>query len=234
MATPIYEEVARQLRNAIEQDGLSEGDRLPAERRLAQRLGVSRASVREALAVLRTAGIVEPRRGDGVYLRRNLNELSPELTVKLFAAQRRLPAIMEVREALETHLARLAARRRSTDDLSELRAACTEMAEAIRQGRDPSYADARFHAAIAKAADNPLLEDLIRQLAQPIARTRAASFARAGQAPRSLAGHRRILAAIQARDEHGAAAAMRDHLFLVAEVAHDPGLETAPTAKRES
>jgi GntR family transcriptional regulator, transcriptional repressor for pyruvate dehydrogenase complex len=225
MAAPLYEDVARRLGSVIEEDGLTPGDRLPAERDLAHRLGVSRTSVREALVVLRTAGIVEPRRGDGVYLRRDLRELSPDLTVALFASQRQLPAIMEVREALETHLARLAARRRSGDDLDTLAMACEEMAAAIRHGRDTTDADEMFHAGIAKAADNPLLEDLMRQMAEPIARTRAASLARPGRAPRSLIGHRRILAAIEARDEHGAAAAMREHLMLVADLAHDASLE---------
>ncbi|HEX3803498.1 MAG TPA: FadR/GntR family transcriptional regulator [Solirubrobacteraceae bacterium] len=225
MGTPKYAEVARRLRSVIEEDGLVPGDRLPAERDLAHRLGVSRTSIREALVVLRTAGIVEPRRGDGVYLRRDLTDLSPELTVTLFESQRQLPAIMEVREALETHVARLAARRRSSDDLDVIRAACEELAAAINGEGDASHADERFHAGIAKAADNPLLEDLMRQMAEPIARTRAASLARPGRAPRSLAGHLRIVAAIEARDEQGAAAAMREHLMLVADVAHDQGLD---------
>jgi GntR family transcriptional repressor for pyruvate dehydrogenase complex len=222
MSEPLYEQIARRVRGVIEEDGLVPGDRLPPERDLAQRLGVSRTSIREAFVVLRTAGIVEARRGDGVYLRRDVSDISPELTVTLFASQRLLPRIMEVREALETHLARLAARRRSERDLEVLRAACEEMASAIAEDRDPSHADEVFHAGIAAAADNPLLEDLLRQMAEPIARTRAASLARPGRPPRSLSGHRQILAAIEARDEQGAAWAMREHLRLVADIAHAP------------
>jgi GntR family transcriptional regulator, transcriptional repressor for pyruvate dehydrogenase complex len=226
--TPLYEHVAKRLRILIEDDELTPGERLPAERDLAKRLGVSRASIREALVVLRTAGIVEPRRGDGVYLIRDVGEISPDLAVKLFATQRQLPAIMEVREALETHLARLAARRRSADDVKSLLSACDAMEAAIREDRDPSDADEQFHVGIAHAADNALLEDLMQQLAKPIARTRTASLNRHGRAPRSLEGHRRILDAIDARDEQGAAAAMLDHLRLVADVAHDSELEYPP------
>jgi GntR family transcriptional regulator, transcriptional repressor for pyruvate dehydrogenase complex len=225
---PLYEQVAKRLRVLIEDDQLTPGERLPPERYLATRLGVSRASIREALVVLRTAGIVEPRRGDGVYLMRDVGAISPELAVKLFATQRQLPAIMEVREALETHLARLAARRRSADDIRTLLEACNEMDAAIREDRDPSAADEQFHLGVARAADNQLLEDLMRQLATPIARTRSASLHRHGRAPRSLEGHRRIVDAIDARDEQGAAAAMLDHLRFVADVAHDSDLEDEP------
>ncbi len=178
MKTPLYEHVARRPRILIEDDGLTPGERLPAERDLAKRLGVSHASIREALVVLRTAGIVEPRRGDGVSLIREVGEISPDLAVKLFATQRQLPAIMEVREALETHLARLGARTRSADDVNGLLNACNEMEAAIRRDRDPSAADQQFHAGIARAVDNALLEDLMQQLAKPIARSRTASLNR--------------------------------------------------------
>lgn len=222
MATPMHEDLARRIISTVAQEGLEAGGRLPAERVLAGRFGVSRNSVREALAILRAAGIVESRRGDGVYLRRDADAITPELSVSLFAAQRSLPIIMEVREALETHLARLAARRRSAEDLVRLRSACEDMELAIEGCGDTASADESFHAALAGAADNALLEDLVRQLAGPIGRTRAASLARPGQAPRSLAGHRRILAAVEARDEQGAAAAMHEHLTSVADLAHTP------------
>jgi len=103
------------------------------------------------------------------------------------------------------------------------------MEAAIREDRDPSAADEQFHIAIARAADNALLADLMQQLAKPIARTRTTSLKRHGRAPRSLEGHRRILDAIDARDEQGAAAAMLDHLRLVADVAHDSELGYPPT-----
>jgi GntR family transcriptional repressor for pyruvate dehydrogenase complex len=214
---PLYEHVAAQICDIVEQAGLGIGDRLPTERGLAARLGVSRVSVRQALAVLRSTGVVETRQGDGAYLRRSPGASSlPGLP----RSGQTLPRIMEVREALETHLARLAARRRSERDLVALRAAIDEMASAIDRGDDPSHADARFHVAVARAADNAMLEELMAQLAEPIARTREASLSRPDRPPQSLEGHRRILSAIENRNEEGASAAMREHLSLVADVAH--------------
>jgi GntR family transcriptional regulator, transcriptional repressor for pyruvate dehydrogenase complex len=219
---PLYEEVAQRIKAYAEQAGLQPGDRLPPERDLAKQLGVSRSSIRQALTLLRTMGLVEPRQGDGIYLRRAPADIQPEITATLLAAQRQLPTIMEAREAMESQLARLAARRRSPDDLQRLRAAVNEMAQAIQDGTDPAPADGRFHAAVAQAADSPLLEDLMRQLADPIALTRGASLSRQGRPPRSLEGHRRILEAIEARDENGADSAMREHLMVVAGMAHAP------------
>ncbi len=222
--TPLYEQVAQHVRDLAEEAGLQPGDRLPPERDLAQRLGVSRSSVRHALALLRATGLVQTRQGDGIYLQRAPEEIRPDLSTGAVAAHQTLPRIMEVREALETHLARLAARRRSRQDVEALHAALDAMAVAIARGEDPSEADARFHAAVAHAADNPMLEELMEQLATPIALTRRASLSRPGRPARSLEGHRRILDAIAARNEEGASAAMREHLVLVADVAHDaPG-----------
>jgi GntR family transcriptional repressor for pyruvate dehydrogenase complex len=225
---PLYEQVAARVRELAEATGLGPGDRLPPERELAQHLGVSRSSVREALTLLRAAGLVHTRQGDGVYLQRPPEQIPAGLTAA-FAGRPSMPRIMEVREALETHLARLAARRRSPQDVDRLSAAHEAMAAAIDRGDDPCDADARFHAAIAHAADNPMLEELMGQLATPIALTRRASLSRPGRPARSLEGHRRILEAIVARNEEGASAAMREHLMVVADVAHDapPTLESA-------
>jgi GntR family transcriptional repressor for pyruvate dehydrogenase complex len=216
----LYEQVAERVRQLAATAGLQPGDRLPAERDLAQRLGVSRSSVRQALTLLRAAGLVQTRQGDGVYLQRLPEEIGSELSASAVAGRQSMPQIMEVREALETHLARLAARRRSSQDVDRLRAAYDAMAWAVGHGEDPCEADARFHAAIAHAADNPMLEELMGQLATPIALTRRASLSRPGRPGRSLEGHLRILDAIVARNEEGASAAMREHLMVVADVAH--------------
>lgn len=218
---PLYEQVAQRVRDLAASAGLQPGDRLPPERELAQRLGVSRSSVRQALTLLRAAGLIHTRQGDGVYLQRPPEEIHADLTTAAIAAQQSMPQVMEVREALETHLARLAARRRSSQDVDRLRAAYDAMATAIERGEDPCDADAQFHAAIAHAADNPMLERLMDQLATQIALTRRASLSRPGRPARSLEGHRRILEAIVARNEEGASAAMREHLMVVADVAHD-------------
>ena len=220
--SPLYEEVAERLRRFIDVQELKPGDRLMSERELAQRLGVSRTSVRQALTALRVSGLVEIRHGDGVYLLRSPEDVVPSLAEELLQSHAQLPAIMEVREALETQTARLAARRRTAADLDAMRQALRDMAAAIKQGEDGADADLRFHGAITRAAHNELLASLMDQLADVIDQTRRASLARPGRPPKSLKAHQRILRAITDQDEEGASRAMREHLRVVADVALVP------------
>jgi len=111
--SPLYEAVVERLKAFIDVQQLKPGDRLLSERELAQRLGVSRTSVRQALTALRVSGLVEIRHGDGVFLLQPPEQVVPSLADQLLRSHEQLPAIMEVREALETQTARLAARRRS-------------------------------------------------------------------------------------------------------------------------
>jgi GntR family transcriptional regulator, transcriptional repressor for pyruvate dehydrogenase complex len=214
----LYEEVVERLRELIDVQGLKPGDRLMSERELAERLGVSRTSVRQALTALEVMGLVRVRHGGGVFLTRAPDDVLPSLATELLDRYERLPAVIEVREAIETQTARLAARRREEGDLEAMRAALERMEAAIECGGDPGDADAEFHTAIVRAARNPLLARLWEDLAEPIDQTRRASLARPGRPPRSLVAHRRILAAILERDENGAAVRMRDHLSVVGDL----------------
>jgi GntR family transcriptional repressor for pyruvate dehydrogenase complex len=222
--SPLYEEVAQRVRSFIEGQDLKPGDRLMAERELAQRLGVSRTSVRQALTALRVSGLVDIRHGDGVYLLRVPDHVVPSVAHELVRGHSELPATMEVREALETQTARLAARRRSDADLKELRATLVAMGAAIEAGEDGAAADRAFHAAVAHAAHNELLANLLEQISGPVEETRRASLAEPGRPTRSLAAHGEIVAAIDGHDEEGAAQAMRDHLRMVGDIARVGGL----------
>ena len=103
----LYEQVAEQITTWIADNGLQAGDRLPPERELAQRLGVSRASVKQAIVVLEVQGLVEARHGGGTYLVRDSLDVEP--VEDMVERRRRLPDVLEAREALETKLAELAA-----------------------------------------------------------------------------------------------------------------------------
>ena len=119
---PIYEQVAERLRALIEGGHLVPGDRLPGERDLAARLGVSRSSVRQALTVLRVMGLVEVRHGTGVYLLRTVDDVIPPIPLESVGDDPALPAVSEVREVLESHASRLAARHRSAAHLAGMSA----------------------------------------------------------------------------------------------------------------
>lgn len=211
--SPLYEQVVERLRDFIEAQQLKPGDRLMSERELAERLGVSRTSVRQALTALRVLGLVDIRHGDGVYLLRSPHDLIPSLATEIVDSEVDHPMIWEVREAIEVQAARLAARRRSTADLGAMREALDLMETAIAGGDDGIQEDRRFHHAIVVAAGNPLLRQMTEQLADVIDRTSQASLTRTGRPIVSLEAHRAILAAIEAQDEPAAAEAMRQHVM---------------------
>jgi GntR family transcriptional regulator, transcriptional repressor for pyruvate dehydrogenase complex len=209
--SPLYEVVAARLSEFIETEKLEPGDRLLPERELAERLGVSRTSVRQALTAMRVMGVVDIRAGAGVFLVRPPAELVPGLAAGVAEAEVDHPMIWEVREGIEVQAARLAARRRSEGDLAAMDEALAAMARSIADGGDGIDGDRLFHRAIVAAAGNQLLSRLVDELGDAVDRTSQASLTMPGRAPRSLAAHREILAAIRAGDEEAAAAAMSRH-----------------------
>lgn len=212
----LYEDLTRRLTVYVRESAMAVGDRFPPERELASRLDVSRTSVRQALVALEAQGFLEVRHGEGVYLRRARG--FGESLQQLLERRRRLPDVLEAREALEVKLAELAAARRTRVDLRAMRSALRTMEGEIRDGQRGLQGDAAFHHAITVAARNGVLARFVDEMTEAIAETRVESLSEPGRPPRSLNAHRRILAAIEAEDPPQAARAMRAHLREVADV----------------
>lgn len=217
MARPrLYEQVLDRLRSYVTEGDLGAGDRLPPERELAQRLGVSRSSVKQAIVVLEVQGLVEVRHGGGTYLTKD--SLDPEPVERLVERKRRLPDVLEAREALETKLAELAAERRTDLDLAALHDALHHMSDDIEAGGHGVEGDRLFHTAVTAAAHSALLAEFMHSITEQIAESRNESLRQPGRPKRSLAQHRAILDAIETRRGKAAAAAMRRHVRTVAKV----------------
>ncbi|GGM86016.1 GntR family transcriptional regulator [Lentzea pudingi] len=212
----LYEQVLERLRAHVAEAGLQAGDRLPAERDLAASLGVSRASVKQAIVVLEVQGLVEARHGGGTYLVRDTLDVEP--VEQLVERRKRLPEVLEAREALETKLAELAAERRTDAELETIREALDHMREEIAGGDNGVEGDRRFHAAVTAAAHSSLLADFMKTIAGQITESRTESLRQPGRPSRSLAQHTAIYEAIAAGDAKKAAAAMRKHVRTVAKV----------------
>ncbi|MGH8878310.1 MAG: FadR/GntR family transcriptional regulator, partial [Stackebrandtia sp.] len=195
---------------------LGAGDRLPPERELAQRLGVSRASVKQAIVVLEVQGLVEVQHGGGTYLLSDHLETEP--VDRLVDRRGRLPDVLDAREALETKLAALAAERRTAEDLSTIEEALEHMASEIASGAYGVEGDRRFHAAVTASAHSPLLAQFMKSIAEQITESRNESLRQPGRPKRSLAQHHRILDAIAEGNPRKAAEAMRRHVRTVAKV----------------
>jgi GntR family transcriptional regulator, transcriptional repressor for pyruvate dehydrogenase complex len=213
----LYEQVVDQIQAWIAQNGLEVGDRLPPERELASRLGVSRATVSQALVAMEVVGMVSVRHGDGVVL------VEPAGSAKVVNALRRhakqLPEIIEAREALETKLAALAAGRRTESDLAAMDEALAFMERDIASGGRGVEGDERFHAAVTAAGHSPLLARLMAEISDLIRETRISSLSQPDRPVNSLRGHRKIADAIRAGDAEAAALAMQEHVAMVSDVA---------------
>jgi GntR family transcriptional repressor for pyruvate dehydrogenase complex len=213
----LYEDLVDRLGEFVVRTNLEVGGRFPPERELASRLGVSRASLRQALAVLEAQGFIEVRHGGGAFLRRSRG--FGGMLRKLVERRARLPEVLEARELLEVRLAELAAMRRSEADLDAMRAALAHMEAEVAASALGLDGDASFHHTVHRAGRNSVLEHVIVGLAEAIHETRLESLSEPDRPRQSLAAHRRIHDAIAAGDAPGAAAAMRAHLRQVSDVA---------------
>lgn len=218
-----YEQVADQLRELILARHLTEGERLPTETALSRELGVSRATVREALRLLAAQGIVRTTKGGasgGSYVTLptidHISEsLSSNITLLADARDLTLEELVEARMLLEIPAARLAARRRAEADVERLRASIPE--DNPRLDSQSEFVHNRdFHATLISCCGNALLQIA----AQPVFSALQTSLSRSGLGRtfhRSIHAHHRLIAdAIHEADEDAAEAEMRDHLaFLV-------------------
>jgi DNA-binding FadR family transcriptional regulator len=144
-------QVADQIVLAIREQRLHPGDRLPAERELGQRFGVSRPTIREALAALELAGIVHSHKGKGTLVVATASQVA-SWGVEVVPSQ-----VFEARMAIEPQLAALAAEKRYPDDLAHLHEVLAEL-EAEFAATQAYESDLPVHRAIARAARNPILQ----------------------------------------------------------------------------
>ena len=213
----LYEVIVEQLVAYISDKNLSEGDRLPAERDLAAKLGVSRASVSQALVALEVQGVLSVRHGDGAILVRRPTEERAIRALREHAD--RIPDIIEARVALEVNLAGLAATRRTEAEMAAIDAAIATMAAEVEAGDRGVLGDEMFHEAITTAAHSSLLAKLMHEISGLIRETRIESLSQQNRPRASLEGPRRIADAVRKQDADEASRAMADHIRLVSDVA---------------
>jgi GntR family transcriptional regulator, transcriptional repressor for pyruvate dehydrogenase complex len=217
----VYEEVARQIERLILKK-LKPGDKLPSERELAEMLQVSRSSIRDAIRGLELIGLVEPRQGAGTIVR----EISADALVNPFAnalkrKQAMVGELLDFRKMLEPPLAARAATHASSDEVSEMEDILQRQSEKLSRGETTIAEDAEFHYSIALASGNSVVLKVLDILMDLLRDTRERSMQVEGRPEKSLAGHRRILAAIKRQDAESAKAAMRRHIEDVEEIVLD-------------
>lgn len=208
----VYEEVARQIERMILQK-MHPGDKLPPERELAEMFGVSRSSIRDAMRSLELVGLVEPRQGAGTVVREVSSDLLVTPLSNVIAHKRALVGeLLDFRKMLEPPLAARAALRASVEEIIEMEEILRRQNEKLSRGELAIEEDSEFHYTIAMGSGNSVVLKVLDVVMDLLRETRARSLQREGRPEKSLAGHRRILAAIKRRDRAAAEAAMRQHL----------------------
>ncbi|MER6576857.1 FadR/GntR family transcriptional regulator [Nonomuraea sp. NPDC001023] len=194
--TSLVDAAIEELRREITSGVWPVGTKIPSESRLAESLGMSRLSVREAVRVLAHAGLLQTRQGDGTYV-----TATDESQVALRRRLDRAAAmdIIDVRRGLDLVAARLAAVKRTGDDVAAMREALARRGSAAGAGDLDGFADADadFHLLVADAAHNPLLADLYRSMRDAL-RDSVRDQEQAALAPDP--SHDDLLAAIEAGD----------------------------------
>src|SRR5947208_6095401 len=156
------EQVVIQVRDMIREGKLSPGDRLPPERELAKRIGISRASLRHGLRFLAAIGVLTSRHGSGTYIADGPPALDSEPLRMLAELYRFAPdEMLEARQLVEVGLAGLAAKNAQPDHLSVMAEEVTEMYATLDDPQEYLVHDIRFHRAIAAASDNQILAALM-------------------------------------------------------------------------
>lgn len=214
-----YEKVIEHIKNEIWQGTLKRGERLPPERELAESLGVSRNSVREAIRTLSLLGFVSSTQGAGNFVTCDIEQnLRESLRMMVLLGETNYLQISQLRRGLESENARLAAERITPKQAARLR----ELARLMREEADPQRAsryDQEFHVLLCEASGNRLIKSLFGAMLSTINDFISTMYVRIVADPEQAealhAAHQRLAEALAARDGAAAAQAMNGHFEVV-------------------
>jgi GntR family transcriptional regulator, transcriptional repressor for pyruvate dehydrogenase complex len=210
------EQVVTHIRRLIERGELRPGDRLPAERNLAARLGVSRPSVRAGLRALSAMGVVQPRHGSGTYIPVGPPVLGSE-PLSFLAALHGFTGLemYEARRILEVGAAGLAAERATEEQIETLAGHVKSLFASIETPQVFLVNDINFHRSIAAASGNPIVASVVEMVSALYydRRRQTAEHAAERDLRDAAEAHRRIYEAVRARDAEAARNAMNEHLL---------------------
>lgn len=210
----VTDEAISKIKAMIHAGELSPGDRLPPEQELAERFGISRSALREAIKALATMRVLDVKRGDGTYV----TSLHPSLLLESFAfvldfsAGERILEVFEARRLLEPQIASLAAKRATAADVAELSNHLDQL-DATAHISDLVAHDIEFHKKIAEITGNEYLISLIRTIGSQTQRARVwRGITESNSTQRTIDEHRQIVAAIANGDSEVASATMLLHV----------------------
>ncbi|NFD87221.1 FadR family transcriptional regulator [Clostridium botulinum] len=216
--TKVYEHVINQIKEMIKDGTLKGGDKLPSERDLVEKLGVSRASIREALRVLEIVGIVECKQGEGNFIKSSFEDtLLEPLSIMFMLNDCKLKEIFQLRKVIEIETASLAAKQITDEEIIEIKKIITDI-EISEDENEKVKLDTKFHYAVAKATQNFLIVSILNSVS-----TLMDSFIK--DARKNIISklhkdvidkqHEEIWEALKTHNPIAAASSMRKHLDLI-------------------
>ena len=217
--TRVAEEVADRIRTLILDGTFSQGQPLPSERVLTEQFGVSRGSIRDALRMLETIGLIETQHGRGTFPR----ELTVDRLVAPLASMMKFQhelqdELLDVRRMFEPAVARVAAQRATDQDFADLERIIDAQQRKLKTGQSAIVEDSEFHAALARATRNRVVVSLMATLNDLLVESRKLTLKQKGRPAKSVEGHVVVVAALRRHDADGAAQAMRDHIDQIADL----------------
>jgi GntR family transcriptional repressor for pyruvate dehydrogenase complex len=218
-STRVYEQVVVQIKRMIIDGTLKKGDKLPAERDLAEELQVSRTSVREALRALDVIGLVEIRQGAGNYIKESFGNSLFEPMSMMFMLEKGTPhEILEFRKVLEVEAAVLAAARINDEEVEALGMLLEKMKSCDNEDSN-IVLDKEFHFTIAKASKNLLIINILQVISQLIDEfikdSRKKILRYEDNGVRLTIQHEMLYRSLKNRDINGAYSAINGHFKLI-------------------
>jgi GntR family transcriptional repressor for pyruvate dehydrogenase complex len=215
----VYEQIAEQLLGQIGGGHLKPGDPLPPERELTESFGVGRSSIREALRMLESQGVITAATGGAFVVASAANPLNSSLRLVFTLDDRAgMHDLFELRRIIDCEAAALAAERRTDTHLDEMDAAIAEMETSLgADGRSEQFIDAdlRFHLAVAEATGNRMLLHSMHAVRDVVRRALMTVYFIPHSPESAVVEHRSVRAAVASSDAARAREAMRDHLTRV-------------------
>lgn len=215
--TRVAEEIADRIRVLILDGTFPAGQPLPGERQLAARFGVSRGSIRDALRVLETIGLLVTRHGQGTFPQElDVDRLVAPLASILSYRHDLEDELLDVRRMFEPAVARVAAARVTEEDLAALQRILDAQRRKLRTGQSAIVEDTAFHEVLARATRNRVVVSIMATLNDLLVESRKLALKQEGRPGRSMHGHEAVVAALRERNAEAAATAMREHIDQIA------------------
>ena len=216
----LYESVIEQIMDLIKNNELKPGDKLPPERELAEKLSISRNSLREAFRVLESRGLIKSKPGGGRFIReiwKNGHNNTENIILSLEKSS--ILELLEAREIFEVEIVELAAQRATPEDIELIEKALNKMNQKEELKDDKKMeSDTEFHLAIAGASHNFVFINIMKLYLDLLKETREKTWQIPGRREKQYQEHRAILQAIKEHNSKKAEEAMLKHLMSIRKV----------------